>query len=1304
MNKRLILSFFAVALIFLLNLFTIHNNTLAYEGEGDDADGTAAQCSNYIHGYRKLCGDPAGSDGGGASWHIYSTQSYSGPSYYAAILDGDVTIDTIKANCPRSRYKWYAAYGWDGHNGAHWGPLKQGATLNGRTIFSNTYGAMSYSNAVSAMQSNSISDGQKIDYNAANQLYQLENPGVALSSRSNIGYFCVADPEPTYYSQSNISADAYNTTGITNSGTKAEITVNLSEGDTTPIVFSHNVFASAKASSVYWQIQRTTSFTSSGTTKNNEVGHYVGEGSSRGNYYTILEDNTGVYQNTTDITQEISYGGQAKVIADTRPYTQSGGSSYVARDVYKVKFNKQGKYTFCEAMYVKNTSQKSTEACVTVNVGLASSYLSKSNVSNRDTTTSSGADDYVTTNITGSPETARTDKIKLENGGTVAITFSHNIYSTVTKSNVPYRIERTVNGSAGINGNFEITSTGNSPYSSGNTGSSTGGNANFSTQSQGYYIGDPRNYRDSNNSNSRFILRDFYELKFPAQDATYDICETVYIGSGDEEREYTSACSKITIGKGGSSTIPETPPNNVCSTWTPSSYTSSNERSGETSVIAGTKNTTLGQNWTTSNGVSTSAFNSKPVWAKPGDLIGWIHCYYPGAQKVADELATKNNNHPHPSRLSGNYNTLNNIQMKNYSGWANWFKVTNQNLLSSNYHLGNFAAGLTSIQQWEDTYTVETGNRSRAGLSLTETNTASAPKSAWADTADDSHSWSCNSYKCDPYDCGSEEHPRTCWHTCYETCYHRNPFYKNGKDMSNAIDKAMVKVPYNFTNSASVSIDTSKSNVVYAGETVDIQDASFTVSPKYNGTTNGTYATKVDNAQIRLIAYVSNTDTGSSNNNSSSGDCSAISVQKDTCNIIADRTRQLNDPENTGGHTDHDFSKSNDNNSVQDTYSYNVYDAPAGKNFCIVAALYPADSGGSTNMSASGNNKWYISAPHCVKIAKKPSLQVWGGSLYTASNTQLPASTKRVIAGFHDFSQAYSNGQAISNRNTTAFGSWVEQSIFRGNTEASFSGLASGAASGYYGKTTERTDIEKLGGSHEGANVNLCEHRSPITFPNTKCGTNPSITSSSVNAPTDKSALISRFTNGDQSNYTYITNISSLPTTTIPRGETRVIKSSTPNFTIEGDIFYEDTYSMLTEIPKLIIYADNITINCGVKHIDAVLIANDNINTCNSGNINSSSNSNQLKIFGSVITNTLELNRTYGAAAGKFNPSNSDQSKGLTNGYDTEVLPAGSAASVIPAEIVDYDTSLYLWGAPRADAAASGTLDITYQRELSPRY
>lgn len=868
--------------------------------------------------------------------------------------------------------------------------------------------------------------------------------------------------------------------------------------------------------------------------------------------------------------------------------------------------------------------------------------------------------------------------LNLKVGDETRLIFSHNIYSDKKAYDTNWGMSRTVSVDGELKNGFWWTGY-NEKYSIANEVEGIyQGVTNITT---GYVSGDVNYIADERNyvyGNTAFLTRDDYQkVRFKAK-GTYEFCETMTVAG----KKLTTACLKIVVsedGQPGPEPEPEPEPENYCEAtgWKPGSYDASSERSGETSVLSAVKNESAGfNNWVKSNGVSESAFYSNVVYAKPNDKIDWVHCYYPGAQRVANEMATRENQHPHPPRVSGNYNTLDNIRMRNYAGWANWFEVSNTNLLAMNYYLGNYAIGLDTIRQWEDSYTVESGNRSRAGLSLLETNTASPPKSAWANEGDTSHEWRCNSYKCDPYECGTEEHPRTCWKTCWERCWHRNPFYENGRNMAKAVDKVMVKVPYNFVNSVTVALN-NKDNIVYAGETAKVGGAQVKVGTRYNQTTKGTYATKVDSSEVRLIAYTSNSSTGTAvagYGNYTSDLCGMLPVTHGNCTIDdydgAGRGGTLNKNEDyRNGKTETKFSNA----------SYNVYDVSAGEYFCVVAAVYPYTVSGNTDVKDANNRtpwvtdgskySWYVSAPSCNIIAKRPNLQVWGGSLYSAGKIATSYAEKNNIYGYYGYS-------ATSKASTTVFGSWVEHSILAPSSPVS--GLASGAATAGYG-TTSRTPREGLGGSLERNVPNFCV-RSPLTMPNSSCSTQVSGGYASVKAgvPSDKLALIERFTDSEHIGYEYDNSTTGLGDTLVPRGKTWVIHRN-DDFAINGNIIYEDNYSSIAEVPKLIIYANNIKIACNVERVDAVLIAENEVQTCyDSNNVNSRANSRQLKINGTVITDTFNLQRTYGAA------------KGID--------------SIVPAEIVDYDTSLYIWGAPRSDAAASGKLLTVYQRELSPRY
>ena len=879
---------------------------------------------------------------------------------------------------------------------------------------------------------------------------------------------------------------------------------------------------------------------------------------------------------------------------------------------------------------------KSSKICITVkNIGSSMVYSSSN--------TSISGEYIAATDIKDkdhpTTKTTSTYNINLKNGPkTKNIIFWHNAYAasknnTETPVIVRRRLETTLNNTTTKSNGFDSDRfdisypyTGAQTYSANSTSYETSTiKTKFTTTtgSSPAYIANTRNYTDS--QNNKFIHRDVYSIQFRSE-GTFKFCETISVGGN----EITTACAVVNVVEDTS----------ACPEWLPTSYTNSGLYEGTTTTVSGVKNTTLvGKNgtYTLSNG---NNFNSKPVWAKPGDVINWRHCYFPGVQKVAWAKATKN------GREYSMYDPI-------FGTWENKWKVENEQLATNNaYDSGDLSYGIATVRDWNDEYTVETGQRSRAGLSLTETSSSGIPS------------------------------------------YAKVTNKVGTRDNTPVTDKVMVKVPYNFTNSATVQLD---GDAVYAGETAKIADGNIIVNTRYNATTKGTYATIVKNADVRLYAYTSSSNSGDAITNYSANSkntgvlCDApLNYTHGNCDEIDQSTNTINSPESTSGTSLDRFTGR----------SYNVYDVPAGEYYCVRIAIYPSTSGTDTNMSESGSDTWYISKPSCLQIAKKPSLQIWGSSLYSNGKIATTDTKKNNINGFYSYS--------VDNSNTTVFGSWVEQSIISRSSQ--ISGLASGASTGYFGTDKQqRTPKKNLGGSYEGNSATLCL-RSPLTIPKYPC--NPDdITSgaSTYSKPSDKSALISIFAKNasDSTDFIYeqaeskeIGNIE------VQIGETRIIHS-TGTVTITDNITYVEGegYTTLEEIPKLIIYAEHdINIQCNVQYIYAVLIAEGDVNTCSNeskSNHTAAMNSNQLKIVGSVIADKILPYRTYGAASGIYNPDNATQTNGKLPDYE---LPKDSYTAVIPAEIIDYDTSLYLWGSPRASIDDSGKLDITYQAELAPRF
>ena len=464
-------------------------------------------------------------------------------------------------------------------------------------------------------------------------------------------------------------------------------------------------------------------------------------------------------------------------------------------------------------------------------------------------------------------------------------------------------------------------------------------------------------------------------------------------------------------------------------------------------------------------------------------------------------------------------------------------------------------------------------------------------------------------------------------------------------DVSNINKIAQVLVPYNFINRTEIL---TTNNIMYAGEKADV-NYNITTGLKYNELLNETYATKVDGAKWKVEACYGENYENCYSKDGIGGDL----------------------------HTDADILEETVKDDMSTKTQINIPDLPAGTKIRIRSAVYPKDSGSDDNLAKdyydSGNAaSWAYSEWKEFTIAKKPSFQVWGGSIYSAGDLELLASEKQHVDGYNNFNDILNNGGPFY-----VFGSWAELGLV---ANGKVKGFSSGAGTGFSSTEDARlagsgSGVSGLGGSEENP-LNYCA-RNALSFANINCSKNVVGEIEGGNTRSDdKSVLISRFADeikvigGDTWNGPEETETG-----------TNVYRSD-GDLKIAQDIKYIDgkNYSNLKEIPKTIIYTKgDILISCKVKRIDAVLIADGDINDCyDSDNINAKDNSTQLKINGSVIADTLTLKRTYGAATG----------------YNT----------VIPAEIINYDTSLYLWANGESDVVKSGKIVTAYQQELSPRY
>ena len=373
-----------------------------------------------------------------------------------------------------------------------------------------------------------------------------------------------------------------------------------------------------------------------------------------------------------------------------------------------------------------------------------------------------------------------------------------------------------------------------------------------------------------------------------------------------------------------------------------------------------------------------------------------------------------------------------------------------------------------------------------------------------------------------------------------------------------------------------------------------------------------------------------------------------------------------------------------------------IPDLDAGTECSLRLTISPSDSGEdafSWNSVDMNSRKTIFGS---FKIAKKPNFQVWGNGIYLSDGVNVPMSKKVRV-----------DGEDL-NGGVNVFGSWAELSVV---SNGQVVGLVSGAGVGYnISYSSQYVDYdyskydENFGGDKE-VSYDFCRI-STLTFANVGCRENntggniqdnDNVLKSEVLK--NKAALIGRFNDNNNDSYTLIdggdedirvdnssTKVGN--TTDFPNNNeksTKFIKTK-GTIIIDKDITYNNrSMTNIDSIPKIIFYANNIKINCSVSRVDAILVADNNINTCvdENGNtpedVNASIRSNQLVINGAIIANSLDLNRTYGAGMGR--------------------------ASIIPAEIINYDSSLYLWDERQeAEIKETKRLVETYSAEVAPRY
>ena len=312
--------------------------------------------------------------------------------------------------------------------------------------------------------------------------------------------------------------------------------------------------------------------------------------------------------------------------------------------------------------------------------------------------------------------------------------------------------------------------------------------------------------------------------------------------------------------------------------------------------------------------------------------------------------------------------------------------------------------------------------------------------------------------------------------------------------------------------------------------------------------------------------------------------------------------------------------------------------AEAGTRYCVALSISPYKMNSNQSQAEQAkqereNLDWRHGAPICIKLVKKPKVQFWGNGIYSKSGIRTSLSTTK---------------QGV-------LGSWVEYEALSGVKIKDFRTESS--------QSTRKLAIE--------------DYSSKSSFGQGKSSINSLISNISSKFPKknfeDTNTKVEVY--GDANKQ--LGSISA-------DKQTRVIYGK--NIRISGDIVNADrAVNNDSDFRQIIIIADgDITIDQGVKRVDAWLITQGVINTCavngaqNANDVNMKNCDNQLRVRGGTVSKGLRLWRTAGS-----------------DGTAKDTLAN-------PAEIFNQSADTYLWA--QSQSGSAGKIVTTYTKELPVRY
>lgn len=325
------------------------------------------------------------------------------------------------------------------------------------------------------------------------------------------------------------------------------------------------------------------------------------------------------------------------------------------------------------------------------------------------------------------------------------------------------------------------------------------------------------------------------------------------------------------------------------------------------------------------------------------------------------------------------------------------------------------------------------------------------------------------------------------------------------------------------------------------------------------------------------------------------------------------------------------------------------------------------------NHTASDERR--VSLPACVRVAKTPYVQFWGGDVRVGDTIGGATSSQASV---------YTSSNVINGKN---FGSWAEYGIFA-PTNGVIQSASAGALSGKNGFVGQASDADKSHLTFANTDPSKGNWSAPVTITSyeNSLGLPDGGATSAGSISLDSFASRGKVTLTNGSGTVHVGG--TLPKTT--PASSLMLFYPTGTVVIDSNVLLgANSYSSLADLSQIVIQAKNIIVTHGVDRVDAWLVAiaqngtdGGVVSTCDtiatpyysglSAKADNPCNQKPLRINGPVMGREVQLRRTFGADADNT-----------------------------PAETIDLRADAYLW---TLQSANDGSIDTIFTTELPPRF